>query len=209
MDVAFAAISLLVALPFLTKADWSSSTPVIATALVLIGAGAVWIIAKKQSLILQGINTLGEKHVWFGKKIAPALISVLKGMEVFTSLSVMLKSIGFMAITWLTYWVTFFLVIKGIYPLAPFWWAIFTNGILALGIAIPSAPGGLGVWEATFVGALSIVGGTQSVSIAGALVIHLVNYVFIGIVGSLVLVRMGTSFPELLGSITQHKQVSE
>ena len=209
MDVAFAAISLLIALPFLTKVNWSSSTPVITLVVVLVGVVVVWLIAKKQSIIAEWINTMGEKHTWFGKKLAPAFVSVLKGMEVFASLKVMLKSIGFMAITWLTYWITFFLVIKDIYPLAPFWWAIFTNGILAMGIAIPSAPGGLGVWEASFVGALSILGGTQSLSIAGALVIHLVNYVFIGVLGSLGLIRMGTSFADLVRNITRQKQTSE
>jgi uncharacterized membrane protein YbhN (UPF0104 family) len=64
-------------------------------------------------------------------------------------------------------------------------------------VLIPAAPGGLGVYEASVVGALAIFGITPSVSLAYALMMHFLQFTITGIFGFIELVRSRNSISSL------------
>ena len=75
---------------------------------------------------------------------------------------------------------------KEFFPQLPFWAGLFTQGIGALGGAIPSAPAGLGVVEGAYVVALGFFGIDQSSALAFGLVMHavaIVTPIFWGLIG--------------------------
>jgi len=87
-----------------------------------------------------------------------------------------------------------------------FWWAIFTEGVLALGIALPSAPAGLGVFEGTMIAALSVFGISVEKSLGIAVVIHLVQIILTTAIGLIAVMRQGESISDILRKIRSAKQ---
>jgi hypothetical protein len=71
----------------------------------------------------------------------------------------------------------------------------------ALGIAIPSAPAALGVFEAAITGAIVLLGGTTSSGFGYALIVHLINFVSVGFFGLWGLARQQESISSLLKAV--------
>ena len=86
-------------------------------------------------------------------------------------------------------------------PGSPFWTGAFIAAVLALGVAIPSAPAALGVFEAAFTGAVVLIGGSASTGFAYALVLHLIQFVMVGILGIWGIYRDGTSLSAFIGEV--------
>ena len=70
-------------------------------------------------------------------------------------------------------------------------WAAFSLGVMTMGVAVPSSPGSVGVFELSLVAALSVFGLDPSISLAAALTAHLSNYVLTGLIGSYALAKDG------------------
>jgi uncharacterized membrane protein YbhN (UPF0104 family) len=80
---------------------------------------------------------------------------------------------------------------------APPWWTGFVLGVLSMGIAVPSAPAALGVYEAAVVGALSLLGVPAAPALAFALLAHLMHIAVTGLIGAYGLFRDGESLSGL------------
>ncbi len=57
---------------------------------------------------------------------------------------------GWMALSWVLAVFVHYFVLKAYAPEAQVLWAAFALGVAALGVAIPSSPGAIGVYEAAF-----------------------------------------------------------
>ncbi|MGB7096387.1 MAG: lysylphosphatidylglycerol synthase domain-containing protein, partial [Anaerolineales bacterium] len=73
----------------------------------------------------------------------------------------------------------------------------FILGMISLGIAIPSAPAGLGVFEVAAVGAFSLLGLSTSAGLAIAFVSHFISITFTGLVGMYGIFQDGENFAGL------------
>jgi hypothetical protein len=86
---------------------------------------------------------------------------------------------------------------------------IFTIGVGALGIAAPSSPGALGVYEAVLVGALAVFGLEASATLAFALSMHMISYLLTGVIGGYGLYRDGESLSSLYSRLGRLKNQGE
>jgi len=77
------------------------------------------------------------------------------------------------------------------------WMVGFILGMTSLGIAIPSAPAGLGVYEAAAVGAFSLIGLSTSTGLAIAFVSHFISIIITGLIGMLGIFKDGESISGL------------
>ena len=91
---------------------------------------------------------------------------------------------------------TFILMNSGIFS-APFWWTGFVLGVLSLGVALPSAPASLGVYEAAIVGALTLLKVSPADALAFALVLHLIQILSTGAIGAYGLLQEGETISGL------------
>jgi uncharacterized membrane protein YbhN (UPF0104 family) len=85
------------------------------------------------------------------------------------------------------------------------WWGAFANTTLALGIALPSAPAGLGIYESSIVAGLKLFNIDESIALAFALIMHVSQFVLIGILGIYALSRDGYSLKNLFSQLVQFK----
>ena len=102
------------------------------------------------------------------------------------------------AVCWLAYAASTLMVLLWVAGLDLSWAhaaAVFV--ISALGMAMPSSPGALGVFEAAVVFSLGLFGVDRSQSLAAGLVLHMVQYIPVTVAGLLVLGKSGLSLRKI------------
>jgi uncharacterized protein (TIRG00374 family) len=76
---------------------------------------------------------------------------------------------------------------------APFSAALFLQGILGIGVAIPSSPGFFGVFESFAVVGLGVYGVPKDLAISWALGYHILSFIPITVMGAVYFARLGLS----------------
>jgi uncharacterized membrane protein YbhN (UPF0104 family) len=135
----------------------------------------------------------------------PQIDELLEGLGALTNPGRFLLSVFWIAMSWVLWVTMYYIMLLPLYPQMPYYMAMFTTGVLAMGIAIPAAPGGLGVYEASVVGALAIFGIKPAVSLAYALLMHFLQFVSTGIFGFIELVRSRASISQIFDGIQNPK----
>ncbi|HJU66573.1 MAG TPA: lysylphosphatidylglycerol synthase transmembrane domain-containing protein [Gemmatimonadaceae bacterium] len=98
---------------------------------------------------------------------------------------------------WLTNGFAFWIAFRAVGIDAPFSAALVLQGIVAIGVAIPSAPGFFGVFEAFGTAGLAIYGISASLAVTWAIGFHIVSYIPITLLGGYYFARLGLHFREL------------
>lgn len=102
------------------------------------------------------------------------------------------------AVCWLLYAGSTFLVLLWVAKLPLTWGqaaAVFV--ISSLGMAMPSSPGALGVFEAAVVFSLGLFGVGQTQALAAGLMLHMVQYIPVTVAGLLILAKSGLSLRKI------------
>jgi uncharacterized protein (TIRG00374 family) len=96
-------------------------------------------------------------------------------------------------VIWLSNAVLLWLMVRAFHIDAPLGAGFLLTGVLYLGMAVPSSPGYIGVFDYLMVLALSLYGAAHSAAVAAALATHFVNFVPVTVVGLAFLGRHGLS----------------
>jgi uncharacterized protein (TIRG00374 family) len=198
IDIGFAAGLFLVTLPLTTQMESAKPFAIVALSAVIAGFIALFIISRFHQEISNWVKKILARWAWGTRVIFPRIESFLDGFQVITHPLQFLKVLFWSALTWTSWVLLYYIVLRAIAPAAPFWWGAFINGLLALGAAVPSAPAGLGVYEASMVGALSILKVDRAIAMAYAISMHLVQILMTGIFGAIGFMRNNISISSLL-----------
>lgn len=101
---------------------------------------------------------------------------------------------------WLMNALGFWLGFKAVGIEAPFSAALFAQGIIAIGVAVPAAPGMVGVFEAVAQVALGVYGISAGLATAWAIGYHVVSFIPITVIGAVYFVKLGLKMDELRGA---------
>jgi uncharacterized membrane protein YbhN (UPF0104 family) len=110
-----------------------------------------------------------------------------------------------MTINWGMAIVSYYLIIRAFFPQTQLVWGMFVLGATAFGGAIPSLPGAVGTFEAAFAGALFLLTGDQSSSLAVALTAHFINYLVSLVLGGYALAREGQTLSEIYQQLVKFR----
>jgi len=205
LDLTVAASMFLATLPLALGMEGAKPVATIILILVIAGLVGLFFAARYNQQVSSWLDRFGSRWPFFTKWISPQVKSLLNGLSALTDLKRLLLSIGLILLSWsvaiLTYWVG----LRAIAPDAPFWWGFFVDAVLALGIAIPSAPAALGTFEAAMVGAVTILGINQTLGMAYAITLHFLQILVTGILGFTGLVRQGYSLGDLFRDLQKRK----
>ena len=80
---------------------------------------------------------------------------------------------------------------------APFSAALFLQGLIAIGVALPSAPGFFGIFELFAKAGLTIYGVPEDVAVAWAISFHFLSFIPITLIGAWYFVRLGLHMREI------------
>lgn len=201
-DMAMAAGLLLATLPLALGMAWARPVAVLTLALVVLGLAALYLMARYNQQVQAWLSQLGKRWPLVEKHLLPRLGSLLNGLRVLTRPSQFLQSLFWIAASWVLWIIIYYLMLLPIAPQARLWWAAFADSVLALGIAIPSAPGALGVFEAAMVGALTLLGVPASAALAYAIMMHFLQFTVTAILGFWGLAQERRSLSTLFAEIS-------
>lgn len=193
LDLLLAAGLLLSTLPLVAGASWARQASILVGIVVLAGMVVLYLLARNRDWALRLFDHFAER--WkllnrLGGKILPAFLS---GLSILTDEAQFIRAAGLMILDWALAFFQYYLLMRAFFPEAKPLWAAFSLGVTALGIAVPSSPGAVGVMELSLVGALSIFGLNPSTALAFALTSHIIQYLTTGALGIYALSKEGES----------------
>lgn len=92
---------------------------------------------------------------------------------------------------WLLQAVAFWLAFLAVGIEAPLSAALLVQGVIAIGVALPSAPGFFGPFEVAAVASLALYGVPQDLAVSWALGYHLLTFIPITLIGAVYFARLG------------------
>lgn len=183
--------------------DLIMAATVLVAGISAVGIDAAWVPAVTAAgAALAGITVLvvfarhrHEIAAWLEPRVAgrprlarllPKLTAALDGLARPQRL---LRASVILGASWVFAVVFFWLVLRAFIPTAPLGWASFGLGAMAFGIAVPSSPGAIGVYEAVWVGALALCGADPAQALAFVVTAHTLTFTFTSVCGVVALIR--------------------
>ncbi len=197
VDLGISAAILLAALPFVVGAGGSERIGVIVGGAVVFGLIALYVLARYNRWALDLFHKLSARWPSLQRFGGGFLESFFDGLGVLKDGWLFARFLFWMILNWGVALVAYYLMIRAYFPEAQFLWTFFALGAVALGGAIPAAPGSVGTFEGAITWALALLTGDQSAALAVALTARLYNYLNSGVIGGIGLGREG----ETLGSV--------
>lgn len=204
-DLMAAAILLLSTLPLAFGQDWMRPVATITLLIVFAALVVLYLMARYSSWVHDLVLKLGGRWAIVEKYVVPQIDALLDGLSALTSLRSFLTALLWVVVSWGLWQVIYYIMLIAIAPGAPFWWAVFMDAVLALGMAVPSAPAGLGVYEASVVAALSLLGISASTALAFAIVMHFLQFANTAVFGFWGLALEGKSLSSLWSEINLNR----
>jgi glycosyltransferase 2 family protein len=205
LDVATNIVFLLCLLPFLNIDGGVRTTAFILGGIIVLGVATALIMAafrqQAEGIIRFFLKPLPQK---FGSALFHFAEQVLDSLAVLLNLRLALNIVGQSLILWtvniFTYWLVGLAMGVPLTFTLALWVMIATN----LGMAVPSAPGYLGVFHAIIIAALTPFVADKNLLVGYAVIMHLSGFLPVVILGAFFTLREGLS----LGKITKQKDTA-
>ncbi|MHB0987319.1 MAG: lysylphosphatidylglycerol synthase transmembrane domain-containing protein [Bellilinea sp.] len=208
LDIAIAATMLLLTLPLALEMTWAKPVAILMLVVVAAGMASLFFMARYYLNVSAWVEKIGIRWKFVGKWVAPQVRSLLTGLTALTDLRQFILALLLLLASWAVAIGVYYVALLAIVPAAPIWWGVFTDAVLALGIAIPSAPAALGTFEAATVGALTILGIDQTTGLAYAITLHFMQILVTGVLGLVGLMRQGRSISSLFFDLQNRKSAA-
>lgn len=196
-DVGIMAGLLLSTLPFVIGAAWARSAAFGAALLVLVGFVVLYLVANNQGRVRQLVEKVTgrwPKIQTFGREKLDAIFS---GLAALTSVVRFARVLVWLLVCWALNIGWYYLLLLAFLPQAAFLWVVFAVGAVSLGVALPSSPAYIGVFEAAIVGGLTLFSVDPSLALAFALTAHVIYLAGTSMLGVYALVRDGQSLGQI------------
>lgn len=205
-DMAMAAVMVIATLPFVIGMAWVKPVAITALCVVIGMLGIMFFTARNQTKVMDWLVRTFGTHKFIKEKILPQVEKLVEGFGMLTRPSQFFWSFLWIAATWVVWVGEYYYVVLQLLPAAHLWAGAFMAAILALGVAIPSAPAALGVFEASIVAALTLLGIDSSAALAYAIILHVIQFVFTAFFGVWGLVRDGQSISSIFSNLNLRKE---
>jgi uncharacterized protein (TIRG00374 family) len=209
LDLAIAAGLFLSTLPFVIGVSWAKQAAIGIGIIVLAGLGAIYILARNREPVLKWVERVSERSRLMKKLAGRRVIAFFDGLAILTDGKLFLKALSLEGLNWFVGILQYYLFLCAFFPHPNMLWAVFAVGVGALGIAAPSSPGALGVYEAVLVGALVVFGLEASATIAYAITMHIISYILTGLIGGYGLYKDGESLSSMYTRLGKMKSEGE
>ncbi len=201
LDVIIAAAMFLLTLPFVVEMEWIKPIAWVLFICFLAAIIVMAVLARHAEAVKIRLSESRINSPFLKEKVFPRFGSILDGLATLSNPRKFAKSVFWILVSWVCWTSLLYFGITRITGGIPLLWGIFTQGVLALGIALPSAPASLGVYEGTMVAALAVFGIDQSAALSIALVLHFIQILVTTLFGIYGLAVQGQSISTLLDRI--------
>ena len=126
-----------------------------------------------------------------------ALLAFASGLSVLRAPRRFASVLMWTVLHWLCNALAFWIGFRAVGIETPFSAALFVQGIIAIGVAIPSAPGFFGVFEAIAKESLAVYGVGPDLAVAWAIGFHILSFIPITVIGAVYFARLGLKMGDL------------
>ena len=171
---------------------------------VLFAAGAVGLFGVLYAIVYFPERLVALFAATLGR-VSPKIVA--RGTELIhafsAGLGVLRSPRRFVAVLWWTviHWLVnalaFWIAFQAVGIDAPFSAANFLQGLIAVGVAVPSSPGFFGVFEAFAKIGLAVYGVDGARAVSWAIGLHILSFIPITVIGAFYFARLGLHFREL------------
>ncbi len=207
-DMTFAAGLLLGTLPFVMGASQSGQVAVFIGSLVLAGLGILHLLARNQQWALNQFQVLSHRWPVILKIGEERIQGFLEGLAALAKFSSFGRVFLWMLLSWGTAVIYHFLLMRAFIPATEVLWAAFGMATVSLGVAVPSSPSYVGVYEGAWIGVLALFGVSASIALAFALAGHLLHVVITTLFGTYALSQEGETLGMLFQKIRRQRSES-
>lgn len=169
-----------------------------------IRAGIVCLVLLAGALLVLAMPALAERWIrrlvpWPGlaERLAGLLHGVVAGLSAMRSPRRLAVVMFWSVVVWLVNGASFWLGAKAFGIDIGFSGALLLQGVLAFGVALPSTPGYVGIFEGLIVGVLAIFAIEPNQAFAFAVTYHVSTFIPVTLLGALSVVRTPISFRDL------------
>lgn len=207
VDLCMVSAFLVALLPALAFPGWAINAVIAAIVLVTLGLTALYVIVTQRGWMLKlvGWAVRVPLSFWRGatrlEEMADAFID---GMQAIREPRRFVQAALFSGLAWLSagaslaFTLLAFRVSSDLAQIGVM--GYFTLAVTALSIALPSAPGSLGVWQWAVVLALSVFGVVREAALSVAILHHAANYTVTSVMGAVALANAGETLTHLAQS---------
>jgi hypothetical protein len=200
-DLIILAILLLNMIPYAFGLEINQAYIWILLISMLVGLVVLLLVVRNQDFVIKKLTLAGRKIPFLEKWVMPLMYSFLDGFKVLTRPSQFI--LGFLGVagSWFVSLIQYSVFLRLMVPDAAWWWGAFSNVAMALGIALPSAPGGVGIFEGTIIAVLKLFEINETTALAYALILHVVHFLVTAMIGLFALYRDGISLKGLFSRL--------
>lgn len=191
LDMILAAGILMISVSFIVGADWAVEISSSIGVILLISVLALYLIALRREWVLAFLLRITRRWPRLQRFSENQGGAFFQGLSVITEARIFIQVLFYMLLDWSLGILQFYVALKAFFPEATLLQAAFVLGVTALGIAAPSSPGSLGVFELAMVAALAVFKYDPAAALACALTAHFTNYLVTGVLGAIGLAKDG------------------
>jgi hypothetical protein len=209
MDITYAVGFFFLLLPFVVGAGGQRQSTILMAAVIALVFLSLYLLARNREWALGVNEKIGKRWPPLQRLTGRVVPQLIAGLAVLTDGRRFLKALFWLTLDWAIAIFQYYVLVRAFIPEATLLWASFALMVAALGIAAPSSPGGVGVFEAAIVGALALFGVDTSVALAAAITAHLIQYLVTGVLGAYALFKDGESLSGLYRRVRQIEPTGE
>ena len=194
-DMAIVVSILLMSMTFVVGAsDWARPAALSMAVVLLAALVFLHLVVRNRERSLRWFERLRGRIPLLRRVSGEQIDAFFEGLSALTDLRRFSVVVGLLAITWgLVVW-HYYLILLAFVPEAGFSWAAFGLGVVGLGVAIPAAPGSIGVVQGVIVGVFPpLFGVDPAIALAYSITVHAIYLVLTSSIGLIGLVRDGRS----------------
>ena len=181
----------------------------IGTLVLILAIILIFYATRNRKKVVLWLEGRFSKSRFMKEKFIPWFEQLLTGFQYFAKPGRFFLAFAILIVSWSFSMLEYFILQEIILTDPVWWWPMLVNTASAFLNALPSAPGGLGVFEAGTVGAYALVGVEKEPSLAIALVVHSVQIIIPAILGVIALIISGQNLGSLINKATKIRQKKE
>ena len=194
VDILIAVLSVLVTIPLFAAPAWARQATVVVGLGLVVLAGLLVLILRHRLAWLGRLRRLSGS---LGSRVAGIAERFTSGLEEARKGARLGRALLWLLLGWACAWIQIEVYLRMFGAHGSLGVSLFSLGVIALGGAVPSSPGAVGVYELAGVAALTFLGYPREVALGVVITTHLVQYSTTVILGAAALSREGRSLGEL------------
>jgi uncharacterized protein (TIRG00374 family) len=207
-DLILAAGLLLGTIPFVWGSTRSQPLAYGVVAAVLLGMIALHLLARYQDWVVARYERLGLRWPIVARFGPERLSAFFDGLAALVRLSRFLRVLGWMLLSWGTAVIYQYILLLAFVPGARPLWAGFGLATASLGVALPSSPSYIGIFEGAWIGALAFFEVPFSTALAYAIIAHVLHILISVAFGVYTLSSEGETIGQVYDQIRKKRSIT-